>query len=70
MPGKSQGVAVATYHTYDSAVQAVGKLNGIKLMNTELTASWKDPNFDIINELSYETRVLLVKNISYKTTVP
>lgn len=45
-------------------------MNGAKLVNTELSVSWKDPNFDIINELSFETRVLLVKNLSAKTTVP
>lgn len=38
-------------------------------MNTKLSASWKDPSFDIINELSYETRVLYVENISTLTTV-
>ena len=38
-------------------------------MNKTITASWKDPNFDIINELSFETRVLYVKNISHLTTV-
>ena len=70
MPGKSLGVAVATYHTYEHAVTALTKLNGAKLVNTELSVSWKDPNFDIINELSFETRVLLVKNLSTKTTVP
>lgn len=38
-------------------------------MNTKLSASWKDPSFDIINELSYETRVLYVENVSTLTTV-
>lgn len=35
-----------------------------------IKATLKDPNFDIIQELSFETRVLHVSPLSYQTTVP
>jgi len=63
-------VAVASYHTYEDADRAISKLNNLDVLGKKLTCSWKDPNFDIITELSFETRVLYIKNISSQTTVP
>lgn len=70
IPGKTLGVAVASYHTYDDALNAIGKLNNLDVLGKKLSCSWKDPNFDIITELSFETRVLYIKNLSSQTTVP
>lgn len=63
-------MAVASYHTYEDAYNAIMKLNNLDVLGRKLSCSWKDPNFDIITELSFETRVLYVKNISSQTTVP
>lgn len=49
---------------------AISKLNNLDVLGRKLSCSWKDPNFDIIAELSFETRVLYIKNISSQTTVP
>jgi len=70
MPGKSLGVAVATYHSHESAADAVEKLNNLAILGKTTSACWKDPNFDIIQELAFETRVLYAKNLSNQTTVP
>lgn len=61
---------MASYHTYEDADKAIGRLNNLDVLGRKLNCSWKDPNFDIITELSFETRVLYVKNISSQTTVP
>lgn len=46
------------------------KLNNLDVLGRKLSCSWKDPNFDIITELSFEARVLYIKNLSSQTTVP
>ena len=38
-------------------------------MKNKVAALWKEPNFDIITELSSETRTIYIKNISPNTTV-
>lgn len=70
VPGKTLGVAVASYNFYEDALNALAKLNNLDVLGRKLNCSWKDPNFDIVTELSFETRVLYIKNISTQTTVP
>lgn len=64
------GVAVATFNAHEDALVAIGRLNGLDVLGRKLTCGWKDPHLDIITELSFETRVLYIKNISSQTTVP
>jgi len=42
----------------------------MNIHDRNIKATLKDPNFDIIHELSFETRVLHVSPLSYQTTVP
>lgn len=63
------GIAVATYQNYDDSNSAIDKLCKMNIMDKTLSATWKDPNFDIIQELSFETRVLYVLPLSFQTTV-
>lgn len=37
-------------------------------MKKTITTFWKEPHFDILKELSMETRTLYIKNISVTTT--
>jgi len=68
VPGKSMGVAVATYLTHNDAYGAISELSKMNVNDRNIRATLKDPNFDIIHELSFETRVLHVSPLSFQTT--
>lgn len=62
------GVAVATYLTHNDAYGAISELSKMNVNDRNIRATLKDPNFDIIHELSFETRVLHVSPLSFQTT--
>ena len=68
--GKTLGVAIAIYNSYELAKVALNSLQGAPILANKLAIAWKDPFFDVIAELCSETRTIFIKNISTQTTVP
>lgn len=70
VPGKSLGIAVVQYQSHEdcSSAQQIFSDN-FTIMDKTVKSCWKDPNYDIITELSYETRVIEIWPLSYHTTV-
>ncbi|EAS04362.2 RNA recognition motif protein (macronuclear) [Tetrahymena thermophila SB210] len=63
--GETVGVAVAIYQNYELALKAIKALKQQgELFKCKIDVCWKEPDFDIIKELSMQTKVLCVKNIS------